>query len=274
MTPASDSSPFFFQLALPWSAWSADQAVSKAVYSQSSLLLLLCLGVTIALTLALLGTPLYLRRADVRGDSALAPAVVYFAALGVGFMAFELPAIQIMTLFLGHPTYALSVVLAGLLAGAGVGSAWMGRASLRSGRVALFALVGLAAACAALLLPVVHALIQLPTAARMALTTGSVIALGVPLGMPLVTGIRLLDPDRPELVAWAWAVNGASAVVGASLLMIVMVYGGSGSAFGIAAASYSLAFVASQWLSPAPTRGRADAGRSRLRKSSSSGRAR
>ena len=48
-------------------------------------------------------------------------------------MAFELPAIQIMTLFLGHPTYALSVVLAGLLAGAGIGSTWMGRASPRAG---------------------------------------------------------------------------------------------------------------------------------------------
>ena len=248
VTPSSDSNPFFFQFALPWSAWSLQPSVSRAVYAQSSQLLLLCLALAAVLTLALLGTPLWLRRGDVRGDRALAPALVYFAALGVGFMGFELPAIQIMTLFLGHPTYALSVVLAGLLAGAGIGSTWMGRAPLRAGAVAVFAVVGLALGCALGLLPAVHALIQLPAAARMALTAASVVALGVPLGMPLAGGIRLLDPDRPELVAWAWAANGAAAVVGSCLLMIVMVYGGSSAAFAIAAGAYSLAAAARRWL--------------------------
>jgi predicted membrane-bound spermidine synthase len=248
VAPVRDSNPFFFQFALPWSAWATPQAVSKAVYSQSSQLLLLCLAVTSVLTAALLGIPLWLRRADVRGDRALAPALVYFAALGVGFMGFELPAIQIMTLFLGHPTYALSVVLAGLLAGAGIGSTWMGRAPLGAGRVAVLAVIGLALVCGAGLLPAVHALIQLPAAARMALTAVTVLGLGVPLGMPLVGGIRLLDPDRPELVAWAWAANGAAAVVGSCLLMVLMVYGGSGAAFGVAAGAYSLAALARRWL--------------------------
>jgi predicted membrane-bound spermidine synthase len=248
VSPSSDSNPFFFQFTLPWSTWSGPQAVSKAVYAQSSQLLLLCLVVTAVLTGVLLGTPLWLRRADVRGDRALAPALAYFAALGVGFMGFELPAIQIMTLFLGHPTYALSVVLAGLLAGAGIGSTWMGRAPLAAGRVAVGVVIGLALACGAGLLPAVHALIQLPASARLALTAVTVVGLGIPLGMPLVGGVRLLDPDRPELVAWAWAANGAAAVVGSCLLMVVMVYGGSGAAFGVAAGAYALAAVARRWL--------------------------
>jgi len=250
VTPASDSNPFFFQFALPWSGWSGRNEITKAVYAQSSQLLLLCLGVTFALTLVLLGTPLFLRRSDVRGDRALGPALVYFAALGVGFMAFELPAIQIMTLFLGHPTYALSVVLAGLLAGAGIGSTWMGRAPLAAGRIALFVVIALALACAAGLLPAVHALIQLPTATRLALTAAAVLGLGVPLGMPLVGGIRLLDPDRRDLVAWAWAANGAAAVVGSCLIMIVMVYGGSGAALAIAAGAYAVAAAVRPRLTP------------------------
>lgn len=255
--PARDSNPFFFQLAMPWSAGPVDQAVSKALYSQSSLLLLLCLGVTSSLTLVLLGTPLWLRRADVRGDPVLLPSILYFAALGVGFMAFELPAIQIMTLFLGHPTYALSVVLAAMLAGAGIGSTWMGRAKPWIGRAVLLGLVPLAIACALLLLPLVHALIQLPMLARLGLTGVSVVAMGIPLGMPLVSGIRLLDPKRPELVAWAWSVNGASAVVGSCLIMIVMVYGGSGPAFFLAAAAYTLACLARRALAAA-SRAKAD----------------
>jgi spermine/spermidine synthase len=244
VTPASDGNPFFFQLALPWSGGSGDAALQKAVNAQSSRLLLVCLAVTLAGTLVLLGVPLWLRRRDVRVDRAFAASVAYFAALGVGFMAFELPAIQIMTLFLGHPTYALSVVLAGLLAGAGIGSTWMGRARPALGRAAPLVLVGLALACAAGLLPAVHALIQLPLAARLALTAVGVLALGVPLGLPLVAGIRALDPARPELVAWAWAVNGAAAVVGSCLLMIAMVFGGSGLALSIAAGAYALASVA------------------------------
>jgi spermidine synthase len=250
VTPASDSNPFFFQLALPWTAWATPQAVSKAVYSQSSQLLLLCLVVTAVLTALLLGTPLWLRRGDVRGDRALGPALVYFAALGVGFMGFELPAIQIMTLFLGHPTYALSVVLAGLLAGAGLGSTWMGQAPAAAGRVALFAVIGLAGTCGLGLLPAVHALIQLPAVARLLLTGATVVALGIPLGMPLVGGIRLLDPERPELVAWAWAANGAAAVVGSCGVMIAMVYAGSGAAFATAAGAYATAAVARRWLVP------------------------
>ena len=43
--------------------------------------------------------------------------------LGLGFMAVELASIQLMTLFLGHPTYALTVILLGILLFAGLGSA-------------------------------------------------------------------------------------------------------------------------------------------------------
>ena len=114
---------------------------------------------------------------------------------------------------------------------------------------------------AALLLPAVHALIQLPLAARMPLTAALVLALGVPLGMPLVAGIRLLDPTRPEQVAWAWAVNGASAVVGSCLLMIAMVYSGSTLALLIAGGSYAVALLARSRLAAAQVGGLRPGGR-------------
>lgn len=242
VTPARDANPFFFQFALPWSGWGGGggERLSRAIYSQSSALLLLCLALAVALTLLLLGTPLFLRRGDVAGDRQLAPSLVYFGCLGVGFMAFELPAIQIMTLFLGHPTYALSVVLLGLLAAAGVGSSLMGRAPDGVGRAALVLVVALAVVSGLALLPAVHALIELPDPARFALTLLYVVAIGVPLGMPFVAGVRLLE--HPHQVAWAWAVNGASAVVGACLLMILMVFSGSGASFAVAAAAYAVAF--------------------------------
>ena len=246
VTPASDANPFFFQLASPWSDWGSGetQKLSGVIYRQSSSLLVLCLVIAVVLTVALLGVPLFLRRGDLSGDRQLGTSVVYFGCLGFGFMAIELPVIQVMTLFLGHPTYALSVVLLGLLAAAGAGSSLMGKLPTAAGRIAIAVVIVLAIGSGLTLLPAVHALIHLPDPIRFGLTLVYVVAIGVPLGMPFVAGVRLLDAARPHQVAWAWAVNGATAVVGSCLLMILMVFSGSGASFALAAVAYGIAFLA------------------------------
>jgi len=248
VAPASDRNPFFFQLMRPWSRGPAVEGAKVMPYSQSGALLLLCLSLAVVLTVLLLGTPLFLRRADVAGDRQLVGSLVYFGSLGIGFMAFELPAIQVMTLFLGHPTYALSIVLFGLLAWAGAGSALMGRLPAPTGGAALAAVVLLALASAVGLLPAVHALIHLPDWGRFLAALSYLMVVAIPLGMPFVAGVRLLDPARPHLVAWAWAVNGATAVVGSCVLMFLMVYGGSNAAFLAAAGSYAVAALAWRFL--------------------------
>ena len=47
---------------------------------------------------------------------------VFFAAIGLGYLAVEIALLQKFGLFLGHPNYALSVVLAALLLSTGVGA--------------------------------------------------------------------------------------------------------------------------------------------------------
>src|SRR5256712_5401810 len=47
---------------------------------------------------------------------------LYFAGTGLGYLAIEVALLQRFGLFLGHPNYALSVVLAALLFATGVGS--------------------------------------------------------------------------------------------------------------------------------------------------------
>jgi predicted membrane-bound spermidine synthase len=244
VTPAGDRNPFFFQFTLPWSRWLTRSAVSRAIYQQSSTLLFLCFGLALLLSLLLLALPLFRRRRDLRGDRQWRASLLYFACLGLGFMAFELPAIQVITLFLGHPTYALSVVLLGLLAAAGLGSKLMGRLPPRAGQIALILVALLALASASGLLRAVHGLIHLPDAGRLLVTALYLLLIGVPLGMPFVAGVRLLDAGRPHQVAWAWAANGAAAVIGSCALMILMVFTGSEVAFLVAAGSYALALLA------------------------------
>ena len=48
--------------------------------------------------------------------------ITYFAIIGVAYMIVEIALIQEFILFLGHPTFAVSVVLFSLLAGSGTGS--------------------------------------------------------------------------------------------------------------------------------------------------------
>src|SRR6266852_7632685 len=84
-------------------------------------LLLLSLG----LTLLLIVLPLAVFRRDALGrwSSGKARVLIYFVCLGLGFILVELGLMQRFILFLGHPIYALAVVLASLLTSSGVGSA-------------------------------------------------------------------------------------------------------------------------------------------------------
>ncbi len=241
--PAHDSNPYFFQFTLPWSSRDALPRHVEALYSESGSLLLAWLPAAAVLAAILLGVPWLLGERIPGAALSQQGTLAYFAALGAGFMAFELPAIQVMTLFLGHPTYALSVVLAALLAAAGAGSFLMGRLPLRAIRSVLAVVIALALICAAALLPLAHALIHLPFWARLMTTLACLILIGVPLGMPFVAGIRLIDENQRRFVAWAWAGNGAASVVGSAVLMIVLVYASSTAAFLIAAGCYALALL-------------------------------
>src|SRR4029078_10446257 len=47
---------------------------------------------------------------------------LYFSSLAIGYLGVEVALMQLFGLFLGHPNYAISVVLAALLLASGVGA--------------------------------------------------------------------------------------------------------------------------------------------------------
>jgi hypothetical protein len=107
---------------------------------------------------------------------------------------------------------------------------------------AICLLIALLAALAGFyLLSFIHALISATFWVRIAVTLCYLALIGIPMGMPMALGIRRIgEQDRP-LVAWAWACNGAAAVVGTNLCMIAMVYYGIVPVFVAGAACYVLA---------------------------------
>ena len=55
-------------------------------------------------------------------DGAVRGFLIYFLAIGTGYILIEVALIQKFVLFLGHPTYALTVVIFSMLISSGAGS--------------------------------------------------------------------------------------------------------------------------------------------------------
>lgn len=254
ISPVTDARPYLFQFYNPLHrsayARTRDTAVS-GIYQSSAVLLLVALGLSVALTLALIVLPLLHARGRAKSAGGAAPAtmtarsVAFFACLGIGYMALEVPLTQVLALYLGHPTYGFAVVLVALLVSSGVGSWLVERRTLERSRVC--ALVALVLALIALgIFPLVHATMALPDAARFAMALAMVGLCGVPMGFPLALGVRELGRTNAIDVAWAWGINAAASVVGSCLIMIVMVFWGSREAIGLGAACYAMAAWASR----------------------------
>jgi len=67
--------------------------------------------------------------------------------------------------------------------------------------------------------------------------------LGFLLGTPLPGGIRLLERHAPQLIPWAWAVNGCASVISSILAVIGAVTFGFSRVLTAGAATYFLAWM-------------------------------
>jgi SAM-dependent methyltransferase len=143
--------------------------------------------------------------------------VLYFAGLGVGFIMIEIVFIQRFLLFLGEPVYTFAVVLAGLLGSTGIGSWIVGRLDT-SHRTSLWWIIPSILAVlllTAILSPeIFRSALALALAWRIVIVLAMLAPLGILLGMPFPTGLRIVADEAPSFVPWAWGVNGFFTVVG------------------------------------------------------------
>jgi hypothetical protein len=174
-----------------------------------------------------------------------ARAVVFFAAIGLGFLLLEIALIQRFVLFLGFPTYALSVVLFSLLAFTGIGSLL----STRLGGPRRTLIGALAAACVLIaaaafgLQPLLRELIEWPFAARVALSVALLAPVGLALGMAMPIGLTRLAGLHPDAVPWGWAVNGIASVLASVLAVAVAITWGFAVVTVVALACYLVALL-------------------------------
>jgi hypothetical protein len=64
------------------------------------------------------------------------------------------------------------------------------------------------------------------------------------LGVPMPAGIRLLSARAPQMLTWAWGMNGAFSVIGATLAIFIAMNWGFAATFLAAAGAYLIGLAA------------------------------
>jgi spermidine synthase len=265
--PSRDDHPFFFYSLRPSEIFSVlDPSQRVELHNLGVLILLFLLGLSAVVTfLLVLGPLLLFRRSALAGSPGSRRILAYFASLGLGFILVEIGMMQRFVLFLGHPIYALVVVLAVLLAAAGTGSWFSGPLSERFGSARRLVVACVAVLSVVLLLyaagltAVFHLLLGLPLSARIAVAALLVLVPGFLMGILLPSGMRVISDEAPAIAPWAWAVNGGASVLGSVAAVFVSMNFGFTIAFLVGITTYILgaaALVAGRQASPAATAAR------------------
>jgi spermidine synthase len=246
----TDDSPFFFHMlrlrdVFDVRRWHDQGIVSFNMKAVGVLGVLL--AAVLLMTAACIGVPLLLARgASLDGAGR---HLLYFAAIGLGFMLVEISQLQRLTIFLGHPAYSLSVVLFALLVSSGLGSLATGRVTdpLASIRWRLGLTIAILLAFGFLTPVVAHQFESSSTPVRITLAIVVLCPIGFCMGMAFPLGMRLALGRAPQLAPWFWGVNGAASVCASVLAVVIAIGAGISAAFWTGTACYvvALAVVAS-----------------------------
>ncbi|HET7884344.1 MAG TPA: hypothetical protein VFL55_25880 [Acetobacteraceae bacterium] len=169
--------------------------------------------------------------------------MVYFSALGLGFLFLEIYLIERASLWLNDRTSGFALVLTGMLVFSGIGSMLADRVRSPQTGIATACIMVLAwcAIVFVLLQPLILATLALPWLARAALVLVVLAPASVALGLPFPLG--LAQTGSGGLLPWAWGLNGAFSVVATPLANLIAREAGFSRVLLSAAVLYVIALV-------------------------------
>ncbi len=243
----TDDTPFFFHMlrlrdVFNTARWH-DQGIVRFNMTAVGIVGVLMVTVTI-LTAACIVLPLMVARSLDGAD--IAPHLLYFGAIGLGFMLIEISQVQRLAIFLGHPVYSLSVVLFSLLLSSGIGSLATARLSdsPKSSTRVLVVLVVVLVAFGSITPLVVRYFDAQSIATRIAVSVAILLPIGLFMGMAFPIGMRRALSTAPSIAPWLWGVNGAASVCASVLVVVIALGAGISAAFWVGTACYAIALAA------------------------------
>jgi hypothetical protein len=167
----------------------------------------------------------------------------YFAFLGIGFMFVEVSVVQKMILPLENPSYAVATVLTAILISSGTGSLLSHKISgLRNPAVNIA--ISLIVIAYSIFLPVVSDIISpYPVSMKILFVFFIVMPLGLLMGIPFPTGLKILSEKNESLIPWAWAINGCFSVLAPILTIMLAMTAGFKMVLWTGALTYAMAFL-------------------------------
>ena len=251
ISPPTDRRPFFFNqlrltdpIAIGRLVRDRDQGARLGQVS-ATLNLYIILGFSVLISLYTVVRPLRreLRESDPRF---VAAGTAWFFLIGLGFMLLEIALLQRMSIFLGHPSYSLGVLLFSLILSAGIGSLLSGRFEITNGIARHVWAVGVGAAVLACLFLTdwtfeIFASAALPL--RAALCVALIMPLGILLGYGFPTGMALVRDLDPRPAAWFWCINGVASVTGSTVAVAINIAWGLDVTMMLGACCYVLLVV-------------------------------
>ena len=231
VSPVGDDRPFFFYTMQTRDLWkylmfAGDAADSKINHAVPVLFELL--GVSVLATLVVLALPPLLLRARLPVEKGLRGFLFYFVCLGAGYIMIQVALIQKFILFLGHPTYALTVIVFSMLVWSGLGSFYSRRLirGAHRGRL-IMTLIGVAATVSLIAFaasPISEFGVGWPLQAKILVTVVLIAPAAFLMGIPFPTGLTWLETRFPQAVRWAWALNAASSVLGSAAAIFLAIH--------------------------------------------------
>ena len=213
--PVTDDSPFFLSFEKP-----------------IPLILETLLYLSFIIVGAFLVIPfIWLRTYEKKSVLKVSNVIIYFAALGAGFILIELALLQKLILLLGNPTMTFALLLFTMLLSSGIGSLVSTRMN-RNGTKNLFvsiAGISVIGFLYSVMLPsIIYSVIAEDFVIKVIVSIVLLAPIGFLMGMPLPTGMRVLKTHLPNHIPWMWAINGAFSVLGAVLSVVIgILYGAS-----------------------------------------------
>jgi hypothetical protein len=246
ISPPTDDKPFFFQMVRLHDVFDSASVWEDYLTRPTRVLFSLTIAV-LSLTFLSIVLPLALttNKAALRG---MLPFFVFFSGIGLGFMLIEISQLQRLIIFLGHPSYALSVVLFSLLLSSGIGSLTTQRLGNPHPRLSTLwpfvPLVVLLVAFAFVTPLVIDRFDSATTPVRIVAATAMLVPIGFLMGMPFPIGMKMasLRPNAPT--AFLWGINGAMSVCASVLAVVVALSWGISTAFWVGCVSYAVALAA------------------------------
>ena len=244
ISPPTDDRPFFFYMQKVKDAFTTDvpEQGEDALFVLGTLLILV-----FVLTSVCIFVPLFIKTKNqkTKGSGLL---ILYFAAIGFGFLLVEISQMQRLTIFLGHPTYSLSVMLFALLLSSGIGSYLTQNIQLemlKHNALRRFILLLGSLVLLGLLTPYVSDVFQsYSNPVRILIAILLLFPAGLFMGMLFPIGMKMASGDRESIKPWLWGINGATSVCASVLAVVISLSFGISAAFWCGVAFYVIACVA------------------------------